>query len=351
MTLITQKSGKDDKNTAKGTAATGTNRSRRALNEDDYEAPSFSMSRIRSGVLQSTAVKVILGLLIVIFAFTFLLAGLGGNGGAPGGPQGRSGNEAIAQVAGNNITRAEFQNALEQQTRFAAMFGQQPGPTDMMVLRQQTLQSLADRAGTIQAARDAGITVSGAEIDAKITKELDEQIKQEKGANPADFRRRVEAQFSSEQAYRDEMRNSVDRDAIERQVLLEKFEQSVKEQNRVTEEDYKLSVSRMLLRQIVVRPKLPAPTEKNFAAAQEKNATEARKKIDALAQQLKRAKPGVVTNVFTGMATAQSDDAATKAKGGLLGWKLPTDLTVGTPYQTGTDRGHYNAGSCRTAAG
>jgi hypothetical protein len=332
MTLITQKGGKDDKNPAKGTAATGTERSRRALREDDYEAPSFSMSRIRSGVLQSTAVKVVLALLIVIFAFTFLLAGMGGNN-APGGPQGRSGNEAIAQVAGNNITRAEFQNALEQQTRFAAMFGQQPGPTDMMVLRQQTLQSLADRAGTIQAARDAGITVSGAEIDAKITKELDEQIKQEKGANPADFRRRVEAQFSSEQAYRDEMRNSVDRDAIERQVLLEKFEQSVKEQNRVTEEDYKLSVSRMLLRQIVVRPKLPAPTEKNFAAAQEKNVTAAREKIDALARQLKAAKPGVVMNVFTGMAKAQSDDAATKTKGGLLGWKLPTELTVGTPIK------------------
>jgi hypothetical protein len=37
--------------------------------------------------------------------------------------------------------------------------------------------------------------------------------------------------------------------------------------------------------------------------------------------------------VFTGMATAQSDDAATKAKGGLLGWKSPTDLTVGTPIK------------------
>src|SRR4028118_573746 len=124
MTLITQKSGKDDKNTAnggarsgsaKGTAAKGADRSSRALRDDDvYEGTPFSMARIRSGVLQSTAVKVVLGLLIVIFAFTFLLAGMGGNN-VPGASQGRSGNEAIAQVAGTDITRAQFQSALEQQ--------------------------------------------------------------------------------------------------------------------------------------------------------------------------------------------------------------------------------------------
>jgi hypothetical protein len=74
MTLITQKSGKDDKNTAKDSTAKGANRSRRDLPEDDYVGTPFSMSRIRSGVLQSTAVKVVLGLLIVIFAFT-LFAG------------------------------------------------------------------------------------------------------------------------------------------------------------------------------------------------------------------------------------------------------------------------------------
>ncbi|HEX8234341.1 MAG TPA: SurA N-terminal domain-containing protein [Abditibacteriaceae bacterium] len=339
MTLITQKSGKDDKNTAKGSAVRGsavkgTDRSRRTLREDDYEGTPFSMSRIRSGLLQSTAVKIVLGLLIVIFAFTFLLAGIGNNS-SLGGGQGRvSGNETIAQVAGTNITRSEFQNSLEQQMRVAAMFGQQPGPTDMLMLRQQTLQSLANQAGTIQAARDAGITVSGAEIDAKITKEIDDQIKQEKSSNAADFRRRVEAQFSTEQAYRDELRNSVNREAVERQLLLEKFEQSTKEQNRVSEEDYKRSVSKMLLRQIVVRPKPPAATEKNFQAAQEKSATAAREKIDALARQLKAAQPAVVARVFTGMAKAQSDDAATKARGGLLGWKLPTQLTVGAPLQT-----------------
>jgi hypothetical protein len=270
MTLITQKSGKDDKNTAKDSTAKGANRSRRDLPEDDYVGTPFSMSRIRSGVLQSTAVKVVLGLLIVIFAFTFLLAGIGGNNAGPGG-QGRSGNETIAQVAGTNITRAEFQNSLEQQMRFASMFGQQIGPVEMLTIRQQTLQSLADQAGTIQAARDAGITVSGSEIDAEITKQIDEQIKQEKSSNAADFRRRVEAQFSSEQAYRDEMRNSIDRNAVERQLLLTKFEQSVKDQNRVTEEDYKRSVSKMLLRQIVIRPKLPCRVREEFQAAQEKN--------------------------------------------------------------------------------
>jgi hypothetical protein len=127
--------------------------------------------------------------------------------------------------------------------------------------------------------------------------------------------------------------NSIDRNAVERQLLLTKFEQSVKDQNRVTEEDYKRSVSKMLLRQIVIRPKLPAASEKNFQATQEKNVAAARQKIDALAAQLKRAQPKVVANVFTGIAKAQSDDAATKAKGGLVGWKLPTELTVGAPIK------------------
>lgn len=305
-------------------------RGRPSAQGKDYEGTPLSMTGIRSGLLHSTFIKVVMGLLIFIFAGTFLLGGLTPAGQTPEAGAGGAGPDPVAQVAGQDIARAQFEGALQSQMRFAEMFGQKPGPVELLNMRQQALQSLSEQAAQYKAAQDAGITVSGAEIDAKIDEQIDEEIKRQQGTNPADFRRRVEAQYGTEAALRDELRKNYDRDAIERALMIEKLGEQVKVENRVTEDDYKRSLTKLNLRQIVVRPKLPPPTEKNPAAARDKNEAEAKARAEKIAARLKTLQGAALAREFAVTAASESDDAATKAKGGQSGWKLPSMLPVGS---------------------
>jgi hypothetical protein len=111
-------------------ARTGANRGR-LTEHDDYISP-MSMTGIRTGLLNSAVTKAVLALLIFIFAGTFLLGGLTGNApqlGDPGaqGPRG-SGPDPVAQVAGEDIPRARFEQVAQGQAQQMAMFGQTIGP-------------------------------------------------------------------------------------------------------------------------------------------------------------------------------------------------------------------------------
>lgn len=306
-------------------------RGRPSAQAKDYEGTPLSMTGIRNGLLHSTFTKIVLGLLILIFAGTFLLGGLTPAGQTPGeAGAGGSGPDPIAQVAGQDITRARFDQALQSQMRFAEMFGQKPGPVELLNIRQQALQGLSEQAAQYKAAQDAGITVSGADIDAKIEKQIDEEIKRDQGENPADFRRRVEAQYGTEAALRDELRKNYDRDAVERALMIEKLGEKVKAENAVSEDDYKRSLTKLNLRQIVVRPTLPPPTEKNPAAARAKNEAEAKTRAEKLAAQLKAMQGAALSSGFAALAAKESADVVTKAKGGQLGLKLASELPLGT---------------------
>ncbi|MBW3637967.1 MAG: peptidylprolyl isomerase, partial [Armatimonadetes bacterium] len=103
-------------------------------------------------------------------------------------------------------------------------------------------------------------------------------------------------------------------------LLVDKLENQVKAENKATEDDYKRSVTKLKLWQIVLRPQLAANSDK---AATEKNNLEAQTRATKLMAQLK-ANPTLAN--FKATAQKSSDDLATKAKGGDFGWKMPAEI-------------------------
>lgn len=296
----------------------------------EREASPFSIAGIRGGALSHVSVKVVMFSLILIFAVGFLItsfnptAGLGGKG--PMNPQQRfASTEAVARVGNDTIERGRFETIAARQDQMMEQFGQHTGPLEYLGSRQRTLQSLTDNAALVQAARDADITISNEDIDAEMKKRIEEQIESEqKQTGEANFRRQVEAQYGSMEAYRSELQQlaSKERDSMERSLLVEKFEKKIKDENKVGEDDYKRSQTKIKLRQIVIRPKVAGFADK---AAQEKNKAEAKTKAEKLATALKK-KP--TPQYFYTVAKKESEDLMTKNKGGEVGWKLPAELAL-----------------------
>jgi len=299
-------------------------------NEDlemETEASPLSIEGLRSGVINHVLLKAVMFLLIAIFAVGFLFTsfnptgGLNGNGN--GGPTG-AGPATVARVRDNEIERARFEQVANRQDEFMTQFGQKVGPLEYFGSRQRTLQSLIDNAAQVQTGRDLGITVSDDEIKAEINKQIDENIKQQKAQGEAGFRRAVEAQFGSVDKYRAEMEKQLqeNRDGIESTLILTKFEKKIKDENKVSEADYKKSVTKLRLRQIVIRPKLAPAADKTLT---DKNNAAAKANAEKLAALLKK-KP--TPQAFAYIAKKESADFATKDKGGDLNWKLPSELAV-----------------------
>jgi len=290
--------------------------------EDD--ASPLSIEGLRSTAINHLAVKVVMILLIGIFAVGFLFTSFGNNPGGNGGG-GVSSSATVATVGDRKIDRGRLEQVAAQQDQFMAQFGQKVGPMEYFASRQRSLQSLIDNAATIKAAQDAGVAVNDTEIDAEIKKQIDDAIKnQREQMGEASFRREVEGRYGSEQKYRETLQTQMnsERSGLTDYLMVQKFEKKIKDENKVTEDDYKKSQTKLNIRQITVRPKA-APA--GDTALTEKNKAEAKTRADTIAEQLKK---NPTPQNFAAIATKESDDFATKAKGGALGWKLPSELTV-----------------------
>jgi hypothetical protein len=293
-------------------------------------ASPLSIDGIRSGTLSHISVKIIMFSLIIIFAVGFLITSFNPTAGLKTGPNGSSparftSTETIAQVGNDSIERGKFETIAARQDQMMEQFGQKVGPLEYLSSRERYLSQMTDNLALIQAAKDAGITVSDDDIKAKIGEEIKKQVESEqKQAGEANFRRQVEAQYGSLDAYRAELLKDMEtnRDGIEKQLLTDKLEKQFKDKNKVTPEDYIRSVTKLKLYQILIRPKMAGLADK---AAAEKNKTEAKTKAQVVADALKK---NPTPQFFVATAKKESDDFATKSKGGDLGWKLPAELTL-----------------------
>ena len=293
------------------------------------EKPSpFSIEGIRRGAVASNIVKVFLVASGLIMAGGFIVSSLNP---APelADPSRRGGavnsTETIAQVGSQTITAGQLADTMERQEQFGRQYGQTTTVASYMAGKQGSLEALTSNAATIEAAKAAGISVTDADVEAKIKEELDSGFKPQPGQSEAQFRRVIETQYGSvEKAKADALSKitSDQRQGIRDQLYVEKLQKQVEDANKVTEDDYKRSQTKLKLRQIVVRPPLPkadAKTPTNPKAGEQA----ARVKADKLVAQLKSA-PTAAN--FAAIAKAQSDDPISKAKGGEIGWKLPAEL-------------------------
>ena len=293
----------------------------------ETEASPLSIEGLRSGVINHILLKVVMFLLIAIFAVGFLFTSFnptrGLNPDGTSAPTG-SGPATVARVGDTEIERARFEQMAMRQDEFMSQFGQKVGPLEYFGSRSNTLTGLISNAAQVQAGRAAGLTVSEDEIKAEINKQIDEAIKSQKSQGEAAFRRQVEARYGSVEKYRAELQTLVeaDRANIESSLVLKKLEAKIKEENKVTEDDYKKSVTKLKLRVLVVRPKIAPAGDK---ALTDKNKAEAKTNADKIAAQIKKAP---TPQNFAAIAKKESADFATKDKGGDLGWKLPAELQV-----------------------
>lgn len=292
------------------------------------EKPSpLSIEGIRSGAVQSKVFKGFILLSGLVMAGGLLISGLNTGGGAPqGGARSAPSNAPVATVGNQTVTGIQLATALQRQQQYMTQFGQKTGVTDYLRTKQQALQGLTDNAATVIAAQNAGLSVSDAEVEADIDKQIGDSIKPQPGQSEAAFRRIVEAQYGSLQGAKDKIKAGITADVREgerQRLLVEKLEKQVKDASKSSEDDYKRSVTKLKLWQIVVRPKLAPLSDK---AATERNNRDAKTRATALFEALK-AQPTLANFVAT--AKKSSDDPVTKAKGGDLGWKLPSEVYAG----------------------
>lgn len=297
----------------------------------DREASLFSIDKIRSGASGGLLTKIFMGFLVVVFAvgFLFMDPTMFGGGGAP---QQVNPNSVVATLGDQDITRGQYLQAIQQQEQMMQQYGMTIGPNELLEMGHRTLQSLANNAALVQAAKDAGMTVTDAEVDAKIKSYVDEQIKAQKEQNPAGFRRQVEARFGSEQGYHDELTTQMEqsREDIKNSLLVEKLQEHVGKSTKSSEETYKRSHTKLHVRQLIITPPATSPTSKDTEAAEAQATSTAKAKMDKIAAQAK-AKPTLAN--FVSLVKKHSDDAQTKEKGGDLGWKIPQEIPVDYPMR------------------
>jgi hypothetical protein len=291
--------------------------------EIEPDASPLSIENIRGGTMNHILIKVVMFLLIMIFAVGFLFTSFNPGQGLGGGGAGGA-SQTVATVGSEAIDRARLEQVASRQEQMMAQYGMKVGPLEYFASRQRTLQSLIDNAALIEAARAAGLSVSDEEVDAEINKVIDEQIKQQKTQGEAAFRRAVEAQYGSVEKYREDMKNQLgsEREGFRKDLLVQKLEKKIKDENKVTEDDYKKSQTKLKIRQIMLRPALAPANDKTLT---EKNLANAKTKAEKLVEQLKKTP---TPQNFAALAKQNSDDLATKDKGGDLGWKLPAELPV-----------------------
>lgn len=320
---------KDDKQSSSRVNSVVKPAANRRVSQQDDHLSSFSMIGIRARLLHSNFMKVVLGLLIVIFAVGFGISSLN-TGSLPhgnnGGPQQTP--DTVAHIGSEDISGEKFSRAFQRHVDMMEQFGQKTDVMGYMNAEQTVLQQLADESLQYQKAQQEGFSASNDDIDKDIVKRIDDEIKgQSSGDREAGFRRQIEAQYGSVDAYKEKMREGYDRDAIARQLVVDKLEKSVKDKIKVNEDDFKRSVTKLKLRQIVIRPKVatPAKDAKDTKTEEEKNQQEAKTRAERLAAQLRTA---ATPQTFGQVAMKESDDFMTKKKGGQLDEMLPSALPV-----------------------
>ncbi len=292
------------------------------------EKPSpLSIEGIRSGAVQSKVFKGFILLSGLVMAGGLIISGLNPTGGGNSNAAPRSAtNATVASVGDRKISDIQLENTFASQQQTMAQFGQKTGVTDYLRAKQGVLQSLTDNAAIVLAAQAAGITVSDADIDTKIGELIAERLKPQPGQSEAAMRRMIEAQSGSVEAYKTALLKDYDRSAVSDFLLVDKLEKQVKDANKVTQDDYKRSVTKLKLWQIVARPKLGAIGAKDFKAETQKNNKEAASRAAKIFAGLKAA-PTLAN--FQVTARKSSDDIATKSKGGDFGWKAPAEIYYG----------------------
>jgi len=291
----------------------------------------FSIEGIRSGAVQSRVMKIVIVASGLIMAGGFALQSLQPSGIPRNSPGAQDAAQTVASVGSQTVSGGQLDYAFADSQKNMARFGMKTTVASYLSARQGALKQLTNNAALVEAAQKANIQVSDAEVDKEIDKEIGDlpQFKPQPGQSQGAFLRGIQQQAkvnTLEEAianFKKDRVTSEGREQIRQKLMVDKLGDQTKNATVATEDDYKRSVTKLDLYQITVRPELPKGNSKDLKADSLKLAAAARDKAAKLVAQLK-ANPTLAN--FKAIAQKESSDVATKAKGGALGWKLPSQL-------------------------
>lgn len=292
------------------------------------------MSIIRMRKKMGTTLKVILGIIIVIFFIgcfiTFGSAQLRGRE----TPTSKA-PEIIARLGRHTITREDYERRLELAMK---QFGEEVSQLEW--LKGYVFEAMVDALIQQEDARKRGVKVSREDFNQKVDEAVEGQIRSLRGdlsEAKFDYMLRKGAfggvQSRSLEALRRELRQKLlaDREDFMQSLLFEKLREHVENQVQVTDEDLRNRYDKLKGRIIFVRanvtPEPPAEKEEASESDQassrkisqeraDREDPQARKKIEAIYQELEKGRN------FADVAKEKSDDWATKEQGGDLGGEL-----------------------------
>ncbi len=219
---------------------------------------------------------------------------------------------AVAKVNGAEISRQAYEQAL---LRFSQG---RLGALDWLFLKEQVFNELVTEELLRQEAARRRLRVTRADINRRIDEVAEIQLASAKEQYQRDkeFRDFVRKRFGSLEGFAKEWRKSLRQqsDMLAQELLMEKLRQSVMEEVQVTEEDLKAHHTSFRLRHIFVSanrflPKDKTPSDEERQEAMKK----AQERAKELREQLLKGAD------FARLAAKESDDAATKGRGGDLG--------------------------------
>jgi len=303
---------------------------RREPEFEDKPSP-FSIDGIRSGGVQSRLFKILVVASGLIMAGGFAMQSLEPGGIPRAGQRAQNAAETVASVGGQTISGGKLDYAFTKNQEAMTRFGMQAKVDTYMKAKQDALKQLTNQAALVEAAQKANIQVSDDEVDKEIDKELRDSpdFKPQPGQSQGAFLRAIQQQFKVNTleeaiaAFKEKSVSPEGREQIRQKLMVDKLGDQTKNATATSEDDYKRSVTKLDLYQILVRPELPKGNSKNFKADSAKLAADAQGKATKLVAQLK-ANPTLAN--FKAVAQKESADFATKTKGGSLGFKLPSQL-------------------------
>jgi tetratricopeptide (TPR) repeat protein len=235
----------------------------------------------------------------------------------------------IARVNGEEIPRQQYEQALIRLTQFGS---HRLSPQDWAFFKEQIFRELVDNELLRQEAYRRRLRVTRADINKRIDELVQLQLVSAKQQyeRDKDFRDFVRRQYGSFDALASDLRRQLgrQRSAFEQDLLMEKLQQSIEQEVKVTEKDLLDTYTKFRLRHIFVStdrflPKGKQPTDQERAEAK-------RKALERAKELRERVIKG---EDFAKLAEKESDDPVTKRKGGDLGelsldaarWRLGED--------------------------
>lgn len=232
-------------------------------------------------------------LIVLVVMFGGSLLYIGGPGFFGSGAEQEVFAQTVAEVNGQPITAAELQSVYRNNLAFYRQFFGQLQPAQTEEILYQSLDALIRNRLVMEAARKENTPVAQEAIEEEFN--------------------RIKSGFPSEQTFRDELRRAglterALRDMIREHLMAENFEETIRSQAQVTEEEIRASYEGVRARHILIRPR--ADEEVDEEGAWERARAEAERLRAELAAGAD----------FAQLAAEWSDDAGSAAQGGDVGF-------------------------------